>query len=408
MLNSEYSRLLVLPLLMLFISACSELDSEGGQLDSDGDGIINSEDNCIAVANPEQLDFESDGLGDACDPDDDNDGAYDSQDDFPLDTSRYLDLDGDGLAIHEDLDNDGDGLEDNVDNCPYVANADQADVNGIDDGSGLGDACELANLSDTAQGISAGLDGGSYDSCDTSQDDGDLQDCAYGRDALQRQGLLAAKTGAGIESFDYSKVGADGSLLAADASSWYCVLDHATGLLWERKRSGDGADIVNYQKDKYFWYMPDIDNGDVAGIQDDVNKRVGTGIELCRGFDDEDSDTWCNTQAFLKRMNEANYCGHNDWRLPTLAEMTSITNMGPPRTVDGDLYDASSTNRAQQAKSQDIAYFTYTQSARYWTSDTNIRLKNYAWVIWGNQGHSQPNLKEDAFNVRLVRDTNND
>ena len=82
--------------------------------------------------------------------------------------------------------------------------------------------------------------------------------------------------------------------------------------------------------------------------------------------------------------------------------------MGPPRTVDGGLYDASSTNRAQQAKSQDITYFTYTQSVRYWTSTTNARLKNYAWVVWGNQGHSQPNIKEDAFSVRLVRDTQND
>ena len=395
-------------LALLWLSACSEISNNAGSLDSDGDGIANVEDNCAAIANADQADFDEDGLGDVCDPDDDNDGAYDSQDYRPQDAARYLDLDGDGLAIHEDSDNDADGIEDNVDNCPFVANADQADINGVDDGSGLGDACELSNLTDTAQGISAGLDGGNFDSCNTSQDDGDLQDCAYGRDALRRDGLLTAKSGAGIESFDYSKVDADGSILAADASSWYCVLDHQTGLLWERKRSSDAADALNYQKDKYFWYMPDIDNGDVAGIQDDVNKRVGTGIELCRGFNDNDSDTWCNTQAFIKRMNDANYCGYNDWRLPTLAELISITNMGPPRTVDGGLYDASSTNRAQQAKSQDITYFTYTQSVRYWTSTTNARLKNYAWVVWGNQGHSQPNIKEDAFSVRLVRDTQND
>jgi len=36
--------------------------------DRDGDGVPDDEDNCPDVANPDQADFDGDGLGDACDP----------------------------------------------------------------------------------------------------------------------------------------------------------------------------------------------------------------------------------------------------------------------------------------------------------------------------------------------------
>jgi hypothetical protein len=39
----------------------------GGESDADGDGVLDEEDNCPDVANPEQVDLDRDGLGDACD-----------------------------------------------------------------------------------------------------------------------------------------------------------------------------------------------------------------------------------------------------------------------------------------------------------------------------------------------------
>ena len=57
--------------------------------DDDGDGVADWLDNCPAVSNPDQADFDYDTIGDVCDPDDDDDKSPDGEDCAPFDDKVY-------------------------------------------------------------------------------------------------------------------------------------------------------------------------------------------------------------------------------------------------------------------------------------------------------------------------------
>jgi hypothetical protein len=120
--------------------------------DTDGDGISDGAadggaspgapvtagpDNCPLTSNADQADADGDGLGDICDPDDDNDGVPDASDQCPG-VPDDGDTDGDGVPDCADPDDDSDGVPDTADNCRAAANPSQADL----DGDGAGDACD--------------------------------------------------------------------------------------------------------------------------------------------------------------------------------------------------------------------------------------------------------------------------
>ena len=105
-------------------------------VDTDGDGVGDSRDNCPATFNPDQFDFDGDGRGDACDncPTFFNPGQEDG------------DGDGTGDACEDE---DGDGVPDAFDNCRAVPNPDQRDT----DFDGVGDLCDATPVHDLAVGI---------------------------------------------------------------------------------------------------------------------------------------------------------------------------------------------------------------------------------------------------------------
>lgn len=92
--------------------------------DTDGDGIIDRDDNAPGLANAPRIDMNTDGSVNHLD---------------------QLDNDHDGVGDPADDDDDNDGIPDGSDNAPFVANADQADS----DGDGVGDVSDPLNDTDT-------------------------------------------------------------------------------------------------------------------------------------------------------------------------------------------------------------------------------------------------------------------
>ncbi|ABM02115.1 PKD domain containing protein [Psychromonas ingrahamii 37] len=101
--------------------------------DDDNDGVLDVND-AFAGNAAASIDTDSDGQPDSfnencaetcvaesglvLDVDDDNDGALDTEDAFPLDAAESVDTDGDLIGNNTDTDDDGDLIEDTSDTCP--------------------------------------------------------------------------------------------------------------------------------------------------------------------------------------------------------------------------------------------------------------------------------------------------
>jgi len=178
--------------------------------DDDCDGVLNASDNCQTVYNPDQADLNQNGIGEACEVDRDSDGVSvdtdgngvwnenpcvgespsDCDDNCPLVVNPdQVDSDSDGIGNACEMDTDGDCIPDEGngsgrigdalcddssvdcdDNCRFVANPAQADS----DNDGVGDACDNcpAIPNPGQEDLDKDDDG---DSCDSDRD-GDLID----------------------------------------------------------------------------------------------------------------------------------------------------------------------------------------------------------------------------------------
>ena len=237
-------------------------------------------------------------------------------------------------------------------------------------------------LNDT--GINWGGDYSSGNNSDCSSNINAPQDCDQGLDA----GTTTDNDYDGHAGFSFTKIGENGNALTADAISWSCVQDNVNGLIWEVKTDIDFGNYNNGdlhdKDDTYTWY--DTNTSTNGG---DGTNPVGTqdsSADSCSGYSSSDGSTFCNTEAFVARVNSAGLCGATDWRLPHTSELSSISN-----------YSSFSGVRI------DEDYFPNTNHRCYWSSYPVV-YDVKAWSVAFYSGEIVPFKYADTCSIRLVRD----
>lgn len=92
--------------------------------------------------------------------------------------------------------------------------------------------------------------------------------------------------------------------------------------------------------------------------------------------------TWEEALVYAKELS---FAGHNDWRLPNVKELESLSTPYAVRpTIDADFFPA-------------------TPSALYWTSTSLANHAEKSWTVSFSLGVVSYNVKTDKLHVRLVR-----
>jgi hypothetical protein len=220
--------------------------------------------------------------------------------------------------------------------------------------------------------------GGSYPSGNNAGCTGEeigAQDCSLGRDATNND------DSDGHAGFSFTKLDANGAPLAdqtADYATtpWVCVQDNVTGLIWEVKTNDGG---LHDQYDTFTWYNtnPATNGG--------ANGEANPAGDTCEGYVSGNVATYCNTQAYVARVNAAGWCGNSDWRMPTIKELVGIVSFGT------------------SSPAIDTGYFPNTPSSVVWSGSPCAPGSNYAWVVHFYDGVSYSNFRDNYSQVRLVR-----
>jgi len=187
------------------------------------------------------------------------------------------------------------------------------------------------------------------------------QDCDRGRDAE-----LDIDSD-GHAGFSFRKI-----------DSGNCVQDNVTGYMWEVKTDDGG---LHDRNDRYNWYNTDsATNGGGNGSEDADG-------DICYGYINADATTYCNTQAYVARVNAEGWCGYHDWYLPSKEQLRGI--------LDYSVYTPAI----------DTSYFPNTESSYFWSSSPSAHNSNHSWIVYFIFGSSaRDGVRSWESSVRLVRD----
>lgn len=196
------------------------------------------------------------------------------------------------------------------------------------------------------------------------------QDCYYGRDKIYNDNTN------GVAGFDFVKLDENGTELLSNASSWACVLDKTTGLIWEVKS--------NYSKNRTYTYYDQRFAGD-NDLSDNANDGGDDGVWAGA------NNSYGTTASYVSSINNQKYCGLDSWRLPTREELRSLVYYGQKETNnDGNLVMI------------DLDYFPNTQNNDYWSSTPVSGHHRNNWVIYFGNGMATERDKATQRRIRLV------
>lgn len=102
----------------------------------------------------------------------------------------------------------------------------------------------------------------------------------------------------------------------------------------------------------------------------------------CTGFGN--SYTWSEANALRGTVS---FAGRTDWRLPDRAELLSLVDY------------------TQSSPAINSTAFPLTSSSRFWSLSGYAPNPSYAWFVYFHQGDTYALRKDDAYNVRLVRNS---
>lgn len=168
----------------------------------------------------------------------------------------------------------------------------------------------------------------------------------------------------------YIKLDKQGEAMQPWQGPWSCILDTETGLVWENKTDDETIHDALWT---YSWY------------------QNGKGVE--NSGDCYFEADRCDTADLIRRVNQEQTCGLNNWRLPTSHELQSI------------LYNTPKTGEAKIAGD----FFSSTKRGDYWSSDSDVvlqgvykHLKSGAIAIDFIEGKPRSIPYRNAAFVRLV------